>query len=915
MMRRTFYGCGYGLLALLIVLPFSGCKQSIRACKSGTLFLHLELDAASGAADSLAVDVVLTGGTKHGTLTHKPGALEGTAEIDFAGGYPSTQMASVTVTALLAGTPLGSGTQSITFSGGCASLDVRISATSGDGGTDGSADGGGDAGDAGGVQCTAASCPTGTCVDGVCCDTPCTGQCEACDVAGSIGTCVAVSGPPHGGRPACAAGGTTCGGTCDGMNRTGCGYAPATTTCVAQSCTNGTKTIAVNCDGAGTCPMPQVLDCTPAMCNAAGTDCLSTCTGDNDCTSIAGKPYCDHGACTVNKPNGRGCGGSGECNTGNCVDGVCCDQPCTGQCQACDNMSSAGTCSPVTSGAPHGSVRAACNGGGNCLGVCAPGQTQMCTYSAISCGGGTCTDGTNTPTVFCANGSCPGTNPALCANNLACNPGGTTGCKTGSCGSDADCQAGFYCAAGGACVAQKHKGDSCAPSSDCEGVSGCGECDTGQCVDGVCCDAPCTDDCQVCNGAGHCTTVGAGLPAVSPRPSCPGAPSCQATCNGSDTVACHYTNGTACGTGQSCANGSPAVVTFGESCQNGSCVAPVPATQNCPGGEICSGSNCNGCMADSDCGANKFCNSSGLCVSQLGGGIPCHLNAAGTHNSACYNNAVCGECGSTLFCVDGYCCTTACAGQCAQCSSNPGTCGAAAAGPPVGNRAACANTTCQQQCNGSDTAACHDPPSEPICQALSCSTATNMVTPQVNCSSGSCATGGVHSCAPYKCKGNGAGYGCATGCGCDGDCVGNYYCSGGSGTCSTTGAGTCVSKRADGSTCTAGDQCTNGNCVIQSGSTGVCCHTACSYAACQVCDGSNGNTLGTCGPAANTVMCAGSTTCPAYCSGTATEQCVFVVKSCGLCRTCQSGACVTTGIICGSHCCGLGESCKASICQ
>jgi hypothetical protein len=74
-------------------------------------------------------------------------------------------------------------------------------------------------------------CGSGRCVDGLCCEARCDGQCEACDVAGSEGRCVPVTGAPHGGRAPCVSDGSACGGTCDGAARDACAYPGAETSC------------------------------------------------------------------------------------------------------------------------------------------------------------------------------------------------------------------------------------------------------------------------------------------------------------------------------------------------------------------------------------------------------------------------------------------------------------------------------------------------------------------------------------------------------------------------------------------------------------------------------------------------------------------------------------------------------------
>src|SRR5690606_23974280 len=123
-------------------------------------------------------------------------------------------------------------------------------------------------------------CASGYCVDGVCCNSACTGQCEACNLPGQAGVCLPVSGAPVGSRTPCAGDGV-CGGVCDGTNRFACAYPGAGTECRAASCSESTATLAAYCDGAGSCPQPQTVDC-PDGCD--GTLCAgAACTVNTDC--------------------------------------------------------------------------------------------------------------------------------------------------------------------------------------------------------------------------------------------------------------------------------------------------------------------------------------------------------------------------------------------------------------------------------------------------------------------------------------------------------------------------------------------------------------------------------------------------------------------------------------------------------
>jgi hypothetical protein len=140
------------------------------------------------------------------------------------------------------------------------------------------------------IDCKGGSCrecQSNACVDGVCCSGGCTGQCEACDVEGSKGTCTPVTGSPHGSRNGCFAGvdSKPCSAAqCDGITPSYCaGLVGPQVVCGAASCTNRASTGAGHCDAKGGCEPPQSISCGAYACGPA--DCNATCARDSDCAS------------------------------------------------------------------------------------------------------------------------------------------------------------------------------------------------------------------------------------------------------------------------------------------------------------------------------------------------------------------------------------------------------------------------------------------------------------------------------------------------------------------------------------------------------------------------------------------------------------------------------------------------------
>jgi hypothetical protein len=252
------------------------------------------------------------------------------------------------------------------------------------------------------------------CVDGVCCSIACTDKCKACSNA--------LTGMPDG----------TCALAKDGKD--------PHADCVASGsvCASGTITNQV-CNGAGACRRSSI-SCAPFMCTPDGKGCASSCSADTDC---AATQYCSTtGVCTTRVARGDACKADRECASRFCVDGVCCDTKCDGQCQACAEPGSVGSCVAVK-GAPR-APRTGCAGvDPACAGACDGTDIAGCSYPSAgrTCGAG-CVAGSIS--VCDATGTC--LDPSPCSGNLACDAP-TGKCKT-ACVGDEDCASGFVCGAG-----------------------------------------------------------------------------------------------------------------------------------------------------------------------------------------------------------------------------------------------------------------------------------------------------------------------------------------------------------------------------------------------------------------------------------------------------------------------------------
>jgi hypothetical protein len=230
-----------------------------------------------------------------------------------------------------------------------------------------------------GEKCdTKDECASTFCADGVCCSATCSGQCQACNESGEVGTCTRITGAPRAGHTPCTTSVASCAGSCDGSSDTQCDYPGVEKACTAAKCSTDqtSATSASVCNGAGACSTAQTTNC-----GASGS-------------------YCTGGACTAKLPAGGSCTDNVQCTSGNCSNDTCCGAGLTWCGGACVDLQ--------TSNAHCGACNHAC-GAQQCMaGLC-------CAANSVKCGS-----------------SCCGPNHACSANVCSC-----TGAKLscGECGS------------------------------------------------------------------------------------------------------------------------------------------------------------------------------------------------------------------------------------------------------------------------------------------------------------------------------------------------------------------------------------------------------------------------------------------------------------------------------------------------
>ena len=440
-----------------------------------------------------------------------------------------------------------------------------------------------------GSACTtngaAGECMSGNCVDGVCCNSGCGASCNACNVAGSVGTCTPIpSGTDPGNECNGNGGNDVCNGAgqCKEINGTGCVMG---TECLSGFCQDG---VCCNNTCTGTCQ----------SCNLAGTVgmCTNIANGQDPGNECAGVTTCNGaGACTK-LPDGTSCSVAGECMSGNCIDGVCCDTACGAACFSCNLGGSAGTCTPIPLGTDPGND---CPGNGgtdvcNGAGACKEANGTSCTLGS-ECASGFCVEG------VCCNAACTGD----CLSCLAANtpsPNGTCDEVDTNTDPQDDCPGAQVCNMMGLCVGGPD-GSGCATGTECAST---------RCIDNVCCNSDCTGECQACSsfkkGQGANGVCGNIVVNTDPDMECAG----PHVCNGSGACVAAPL-GSACTVAADCASGFCIDSVCCDTDCTGTCRACSLFKQGQGTNGVC-GNIKNGDDPDTECSGASTCDGAGMCT-------------------------------------------------------------------------------------------------------------------------------------------------------------------------------------------------------------------------------------------------------------------------------------------------------------
>jgi len=250
-----------------------------------------------------------------------------------------------------------------------------------------------------GVVCSLdGDCDSAHCVDGVCCDTVCSGTCEDCNVAGSLGTCTDVASDCTGNCDVCtsgncAANASLCTGNCDTCSGSGTAY----------NCAASVSLCTGNCDvcsGSGTaynCAASNALcSNTTSSCNCSGSGTVFNCQScPDDPYGVCGHPTCSSYTCGTAYDNGVACSTCHTCSSGFCTAHVSAGSTglnCTATHYRCDG---AGGCTAPTSTICETAYTATMSG----TSACAAAGYDGCefVYGNLSCSG---------VAYFCSAGGC-----------------------------------------------------------------------------------------------------------------------------------------------------------------------------------------------------------------------------------------------------------------------------------------------------------------------------------------------------------------------------------------------------------------------------------------------------------------------------------------------------------------------------